>query len=81
MIRKVASPKLLQSFTKSYQILPFRNTIPIITTPAYNYGVFATQKFMFSDQKNQKKNDNKNNKDKKPEPESKEGENTPKSFK
>lgn len=67
MIRKVASPRLLQSFTKTCQILPMRNTIHRISMPVYNYGVFPTQRFLFSDQKNQKNNDNKNNEEKKPE--------------
>ena len=67
MIRKVASPKLLQSFTKTYQIPPFKNTIPMITMPICNYSVFPTQRFWFSDQKNQKNNDKKNNNEKKPE--------------
>lgn len=67
MIRKVASPKLLQTFSKAYQIIPLRHTIPLIPRPVYNYSVFPTQKFWFSDQKNKKNNENKNDKEKKPE--------------
>lgn len=67
MIRKVASPRLLQSFTKTCRILPMRNTMHRISMPVNNYGVFPTQRFLFSDQKNQKNNDNKNNEKKKPE--------------
>lgn len=44
-----------------------RNIKHRISMPVYNYGVFPTQRFLFSDQKNQKNNDNKNNEEKKPE--------------
>lgn len=44
-----------------------RNNMLRISMPVYNYGVFPTQRFLFSDQKNQKNNDNKNNEKKKPE--------------
>lgn len=64
MIRKVASPKLLQKFIKTYKILPSRHTIPMISMPICNYSIFPSQRFWFSDQKNQKNNDKKSDKDK-----------------